>query len=160
MRRREFNYVSENRIATAKDKARVYAHRGANARDFHRGIVLGMAEKGYLSKPDEMLLLANLKGNPDSEIDPVYAVVNHGRWIAPCECAGAEVVDPEDPFFLCLTCFNEKHDGRLRMAVFPAGHKQIEHALLERSDPRTRGWDQGETVGDLRRQTEQEEGKR
>jgi hypothetical protein len=160
MRRREFNYVSEDHIATAKDKARAYGARGAGPRDFHRGIVRVTAEKGYLSKRDEMILLANLAGGPDGEIDPVYAVVNHGRWIAPCECAGAEVVDPEDPFFLCLTCFNEKHDGRLRAVVFPAGHKQIEHALLERSDPRTRGWDQGETVSDLRRQTEQEEGKR
>lgn len=50
---------------------------------------------------------------------PVTARIDHGRWIADCECNGAEYVDPEEPIFFCLSCLNREHGGKLRPVKFP-----------------------------------------
>jgi len=50
---------------------------------------------------------------------PVRARIDHGRWIADCECKGAEYVDPDEPIFFCLSCLNVNHGGKLRPVVFP-----------------------------------------
>ncbi len=51
--------------------------------------------------------------------DPVVARIDHGRWIADCECKGAEYVDPDEPIFMCLSCQNASNRGLLRPVKFP-----------------------------------------
>jgi len=62
---------------------------------------------------------------------PVTARIDHGRWIADCECKGAEYVDPVEPIFFCLSCMNANHGGLLRPVVFPPYkiRKKIEAGL-------------------------------
>lgn len=55
---------------------------------------------------------------------PVIARIDHGRWIADCECQGAEYVDPDEPVFFCLSCLNAAHQGALRPVVFPSEKKR------------------------------------
>lgn len=50
---------------------------------------------------------------------PVVARIDHGRWIADCECKGAEYVDPDEPIFFCLSCLNTQYGGALRPVIFP-----------------------------------------
>lgn len=50
---------------------------------------------------------------------PVVARIDHGRWIADCECNGAEYVDPGEPIFYCLSCGNTEYQGHVRPVVFP-----------------------------------------
>ena len=49
----------------------------------------------------------------------VIARIDHGRWIADCECKGAEYVDPEEPVFFCLSCLNAGNNGQMRPVKFP-----------------------------------------
>jgi hypothetical protein len=49
----------------------------------------------------------------------VVARIDHGRWIADCECNGAEYVDPDEPIFYCLSCLNIEYGGALRPVRFP-----------------------------------------
>jgi hypothetical protein len=142
---REFSYVSRGKIATAPDKAKAYVGRKAGSRDFHRAA---------LAKIGKELLVER---SPSVNIRGVNAFVNHGRWIAQCECGGAEVVDPEDPFFLCLSCLNAEFKERMRLVRFPAGRGLVEAALMARKDPRTRNWAVGEPVERLREETERHE---
>lgn len=51
---------------------------------------------------------------------PVIARIDHGRWIADCECKGAEYVDPDEPVFLCLSCLNQGNGGHMRPVKFPS----------------------------------------
>jgi len=64
---------------------------------------------------------------------PVLAVVNYGRWIAQCECGGAEYVALSDPVFFCCSCGNASVDGKLRMVIFPSIEEiqQIEAEILK-----------------------------
>jgi len=62
---------------------------------------------------------------------PVTARVNAGRWIADCECGGAEYVAPSAPFF-CFSCGNVLSQGKARPVTFPSNKVAIEEALLER----------------------------
>ena len=82
----------------------------------------------------------------------VRAYVNHGRWVASCECGGAEVVSSGDPFFMCLSCYNEADGGKLRRVLFPRNRSALEGVLLGRKEPGSRNWEVGETVADLKRQ--------
>jgi len=63
---------------------------------------------------------------------PIYAIVNTGRWIAECECGGAEIVEPDDPIFFCFSCGNSCVKGAVRPVVFPENREEIEHLLLKR----------------------------
>lgn len=65
--------------------------------------------------------------------NPVTARIDHGRWIADCECKGAEYVDPDEPIFFCASCKNAADEGRLRSVKFPpaATRKKIEKKLNE-----------------------------
>lgn len=90
---------------------------------------------------------------PDEVADgeEVVAYVNHGRWVADCPsaaCTGAELVDPEDPRFYCLSCYNAPFGGRWLRVRFPPERQRraIERALLERPRARNRNWLPGETV--------------
>lgn len=64
---------------------------------------------------------------------PVKAVLDFGRWIARCECGGAEAVDPSDPIFFCVSCGNYRNSGRLRRVEFPADYKKIERQVMGRA---------------------------
>jgi len=63
---------------------------------------------------------------------PVYAQVNYGRWVALCECGGAEYVSVHDPLFFCNACGNASVGGRLRPVVFPENIDEITSKLLEK----------------------------
>ena len=64
--------------------------------------------------------------------DPLLARIDFGRWIADCECGGAEYVDPADPLFFCCSCGNQAHQGKARRVIFPENRAEIEAAVLER----------------------------
>jgi len=85
---------------------------------------------------------------------PIVAEVRDNRWIAQCECMGAEVVDPDDPVFFCWSCFNASNQGLPRPVIFPDTNKRraIERVLTVRPDPLTRGWHPTETIEDLERE--------
>lgn len=63
--------------------------------------------------------------------EAVHARIDHGRWIADCQCKGAEYVDPDEPLFFCLSCMNKANGGQARPVVFPPTEirKQIEAGL-------------------------------
>ena len=100
----------------------------------------------------------------------VQARVNRGRWIADCECGGAEAVSREEPVFFCFSCGNEANKGKLRGVLFPEDANEVEKALLERklklgpgrdeivkamqAVPETyhREWAPGESAKDIRAQ--------
>lgn len=83
----------------------------------------------------------------------VKAEVNHGRWIARCECGGAEDVDPADPVFYCLSCGNALVNGELLFVEFPKDLGFVEAELLKR-EMENRNWLPGETIVDLRAENE------
>lgn len=62
----------------------------------------------------------------------VKARLDFGRWIADCECGGAEAVDPKDAVFFCISCGNGKDKGKLRKVIFPADYKAIEKEVMAR----------------------------
>lgn len=111
----------------------------------------------------------------DTAASPVYARIYRGHWIADCDvCNGAMFVDPDDPLFFCLECFNRRDSGKMRPIVFPDDRQEIEQAILERpvndfagvTDSEragrafieaggmtfTRDWVPGETAKDIRTQ--------
>ena len=65
---------------------------------------------------------------------PVMAEVNHGQWMAFCECGGAEAVDTDEPIFYCFNCGNRATKGRPRPVAFPPQQEreEIERLLLAR----------------------------
>ena len=107
--------------------------------------------------------------------DPVYAIVDWGRWGAICECSGGfEYVSKDEKLFYCFSCGNFKYKGKGRKVIFPDEHKikRIEEILDEReviirggtetlsrvlcSKPKIHGlsrtWNKDETLNDLKRQ--------
>lgn len=102
--------------------------------------------RAWLARMAESRGLAFL-GELSGELE-ARAMVNHGRWIALCPlCGGAENVTADDPVFYCLSCGNERIDGRLMPAVFPdeAERREIE-AALEKRQRLNQNWLPGETV--------------
>jgi len=92
-----------------------------------------------------------------ADVEPLRARINHGRWIVDCpvpECGGAELVDPDNPRFWCLSCDNHGMDGRWYPVEFPAERPAIETVLLKRPNAANQNWRPGETVDDLRRENE------
>ena len=83
---------------------------------------------------------------------PVQAMVIHNRWMANCECMGAEAVDPDQPAFYCFSCFNQANKGYPRAVSFPADIADIEEILTQRADPLTKNWIPSETTDDLEAQ--------
>jgi len=65
--------------------------------------------------------------------DEVVARIDHGRWIADCECKGAEYVDPGEPVFFCLSCLNAAHNGRLRPVRFPPA--EVREKIIDGLNP-------------------------
>ena len=92
-------------------------------------------------------LIETVKKKPIGK--PVFAVVNHSRWIAHCDyCDSAAAVNPGGGFF-CLTCLNLKNNNRSRPVVFPENYKEIEELLEKRELPRNRNWLIGEPIENL-----------
>ena len=77
-----------------------------------------------------------------------------GRWMARCECGGAEVVDQKEPVFMCCSCMNEEYGRQFRNVKFPQDKEAIETILSERIG-RERNWLPGESLEDLRSQNEE-----
>jgi hypothetical protein len=80
---------------------------------------------------------------------PVVAYVNAGRWLAKCECGGAEFVDFEDPSFMCCSCWNEPigHAWRTVVIPAPATRVAVDRLLILRPEE-NRNW-KGESVATL-----------
>lgn len=106
-----------------------------------------------------------------TEDSPVQARIDFGRWIADCECGGAEYVDPNEPIFFCMSCGNVDTGHAARRVIFPQQRAEIEAEVLMRQvkdnarlDPAARAlyakavdgiprsWNPGETVKDLKLQ--------
>ena len=81
--------------------------------------------------------------------EPAIAFVVHNRWIARCECGGAEVVDYAQARFFCLSCFNVMHGGHTRPVEFPPNWTEIEDRLITRPDPVNRNWSPTESLPKL-----------
>jgi hypothetical protein len=138
-----------DKIITGNDKAAEHGHKS------YRAWLAGTAIK--INRP---------WNGKVTDRKPVKARIDFGRWIADCECGGAEYVDPNEPIFYCLSCGNEQTHGDARKVLFPDNLKEIEAAVLERavlgSDPLkarlvdgiSRSWNPGESVSDLKMQHE------
>jgi len=86
-----------------------------------------------------------------AEAPIIQARVNHGNWIADCPfCAGAELVDPTDLRFWCLSCDMSANGGQWLPVAVPAMRAEIETALVIRPRAENRNWFPHETPADLR----------
>lgn len=85
----------------------------------------------------------------------VTAVVNHGRWLAPCPwCASAQLASRKDKRFFCVECLNAPGGGQWATVVWPAQADEIAAVLSMRPNKSTRSWLAHETLGDLLRENE------
>lgn len=81
-------------------------------------------------------------GIPETPADPVYAYVNHGRWVADCHCNGAEVVAAGDQPMTCGSC------GAVSPVVFPPERDEVERLLSARPLP-NQHWTLGQPIDHL-----------
>lgn len=83
---------------------------------------------------------------------PVLARIELGRWIADCECGGAEFVDPDEPIFFCFSCGNRANDNVPRPVTFPppAERQVIEQLVLQRPVDDLRGLSDSERAAGAR----------
>lgn len=98
-------------------------------------------------------LLPPVRGSlSDTEL-PVE--VNHGRWIVNCPfCPGAELADPDDPRFFCLSCGNADANHEWLRVRWPVDKEVIEAVLLARPKDETQNWKEGEPVDKLQAENE------
>ena len=94
------------------------------------------------------MMMNHLPVTEDIDGKPLYAYVNHGRWIVKCECGGAEKAW-EEGYFMCMSCFNSANRHKYRLSVFPEDRKQIEELLIDRPLV-NRNWKAGETIEQLK----------
>lgn len=89
---------------------------------------------------------------------PLVARVNHGQWVASCDCgAPSKVPTPggvvflDRPLIWCVRCQNGSTGRGWRRAVvpIPATRQQIETVLMLRPNVGDRNWEPSETVDDL-----------
>lgn len=88
--------------------------------------------------------------------------VNDSRWIVRCPnpaCNGAQIAHKDDRRLFCVDCLNEHVGGMWVQAAWPDDVSGIEAALLERPLTDANGWlarcwVPGETVDDLKAETE------
>ena len=103
-----------------------------------------------LNKRNRRDLIVKAMSQPTGE--PVYAEMNHGRWLVLCKCMGAELVDPQLPEFYCLSCFNAFNNGLPCPVIFPDKREAIEELLNVRPDRVSRNWTRLETGEDLEKE--------
>ena len=87
--------------------------------------------------------LERMVGEPKGK--QAVAFILDGRWVAKCpDCEGQEVVDPDEPLFVCLNvrCLGQLNEYYPRLVRFPGAKKtkQIEEILLARPNPINRSW--------------------
>lgn len=106
--------------------------------------------------------IVNVAAGNDPSAAPIHAEIQRmhtswgprARWVAVCECHGAEDVTPDYPWFFCLSCLNVPHDGKWRPMVFPkpSEREEIEALILARDDSDTWAYTPGETIAELTEQ--------
>jgi hypothetical protein len=77
----------------------------------------------------------------------VVARLNEGRWLGDCVCRAGVAIHPEWARTGCMEC------GRVLVVTAPENYRDLEDALLERTNDRERHWTPGKTVEDLREET-------
>mgnify|MGYP001579329889 CR=1 FL=1 len=79
------------------------------------------------------------------------AEVWQGGWVVPCPLCGTglEDGDPENPLFLCCSCWNSEVGGKILVVQYPPNWRAIETELLKRPKGKTRGWLRNETLKNL-----------
>lgn len=83
-------------------------------------------------------------------IVPVYAYIEHGRWVAKClGCSEVMLTKPEWGIACCAECGGVHH-----RVMFPDDFEKIEQILLQRPVRKTQNWLVTETVDDLLRENE------
>lgn len=123
-----------------------------------RDLLCRLADRALVLYPPRALPILQPLLTRRGEVDDtqtITAYVDHGRWIACCPfCPSAQVVSPEDPFFLCAGddgCVNLPIQGAYVAVVFPdeTTQQDVEAVLLERPAMSTRNWLPDETADDL-----------
>lgn len=90
-------------------------------------------------------------GKTATDVPPIVAFVNEGRWIVECPfCHSAQVGSPDDPRFLCV-CANDPVLGAYLQVEYPApaDRARIEDALSARTWVGNVNWLPEETANDL-----------
>jgi hypothetical protein len=92
-------------------------------------------------------------------VPPLIARVNHGTWIASCDCGAPPGGVPsagglvwfEAPWIWCLSCQNAANGHAWRAVDVPPPRlrQQIDAVLAYRPEVETRNWNPTETVADL-----------
>lgn len=88
---------------------------------------------------------------------PLVARVNHGTWIASCDCGARGIPAPGCVVFVdkqlgwCARCGNQGSGHGWRPVQIPSAdlRNQIEAVLLCRPNVGDRNWEPGESVADL-----------
>ena len=111
--------------------------------------------RNHLGQPALWLAAQSVEEALAASVGPkstaIYAVANHGRWIAECpDCKGAQLTSPDDRRFMCVECGNAGVGGQWRPVVWPKDHAAISALLDARPAERARNWLPGETGADLR----------
>jgi hypothetical protein len=73
---------------------------------------------------------------------PLYAHVNHGRWLVECDdpgCRDAQFASESDPRFFCVNCHNRATGGAWRPVVWAGDPGQVERDLAARPEE-ARNW--------------------
>jgi len=93
------------------------------------------------------------KSNEIDSKHKVHAYINYGRWVANCcFCRGAELVFKDDPYFVCLSCFNSTIGYKKIEVIFPKDIEKIEAALNKRIEAKNQNWLPHETIADLEKE--------
>lgn len=79
-----------------------------------------------------------------------HAIVRQSRWVVLCPwCPSAQYAHTTDRRFFCVECGNAAVGGKWVTVEWPKNPEEIELHLSVRSDPNTRSWEWGESIGDL-----------
>lgn len=94
--------------------------------------------------------------HPIALVEPLKALVNHGRWIVNCPtCLGSQFASRTERRFFCTTCLNQAAGGLWIHVDWPDQAARIEQLLLRRPNPANRNWYPHETIADLERENAQ-----
>jgi hypothetical protein len=88
----------------------------------------------YRNRLEKLTINGHHWNGEATDANPVYAVVDYGRWLANCECGGAEYVAATLDLFYCFSCGNAASGGKARRVIFPtpAERAAIERELMKR----------------------------
>lgn len=119
-------------------------------RDYQLAPLRQFVQGVYRSRRQHCLIPDTVASGP-----VVQARINHGNWIADCpdpDCAGAELVDPDDLRFWCCSCSMANLDGQWLPVQMTAQRAQLEAELRKRPRRQIQNWAPGESLADLRRE--------